>query len=81
MGICLTETRGTCVVHHIFKRYETYRGAIEGRRSGVSSSFASCDAVADTICVVGTALPDVYGARCARFIKSGSLVNTAALGT
>ena len=45
-GEFLTDTRGTGVMHRLFKAYEPYRGALAGRRSGVMMSMAEGEAVA-----------------------------------
>lgn len=45
-GQFLTDTRGTGVMNRIFLKYDTYRGTIEGRRSGVLISNGDGDAVA-----------------------------------
>ena len=44
-GEFLTDTRGTGVIHRLFKGYEPYRGPIEGRRHGVLISTGDGDAV------------------------------------
>ncbi|ROT47556.1 translational GTPase TypA [Candidatus Cardinium hertigii] len=45
-GNFLTETRGTGIMNRTFHRYDTYRGAISGRRNGVLISMGSGNAIA-----------------------------------
>jgi GTP-binding protein len=45
-GEFLTDTRGTGMMNRLFKAYEPYKGAIEGRRNGVLISNGQGDAVA-----------------------------------
>ena len=45
-GEFLTDTRGTGILHRVFKCYAPYRGSIEGRRGGVLVSNSDGDAVA-----------------------------------
>ena len=45
-GELLTDTRGTAVINRLFHAYAPYKGAIQGRRSGVLISNGSGEAVA-----------------------------------
>jgi GTP-binding protein len=45
-GEFLSDTRGTGIMNRLFERYGPYKGAIEGRQTGVLISYASGQAVA-----------------------------------
>jgi GTP-binding protein len=46
LGELLTDTRGTAIMNRVFHGYAAYKGAIEGRRTGVLISNGQGDAVA-----------------------------------